>query len=57
MKQPGPAPQYRMQVENISRKNFIPHFAPRKQTSNNINQPKRCISTWQTTVTEVSTLT
>ena len=41
MKQPGPAPQYYMQVSNISRKNpSFPHFAPRKQIL--------CMSTWQT---------
>ena len=43
MKQPGPAPQYQMQMQasNISRINpSFPHFAPRKQIS--------CVSTWQT---------
>ena len=58
MKQPDPAPQNRMQVGNISRKNsYFPHFAPQKQISCIRNEPNVCISisTWQTT--EVSTLT
>ena len=49
-----------MQVSNISRKNsYFPHFAPRKQMSCNIDEPKQCISTWQTAwqTTEMSTLT
>ena len=55
MKQPGPAPQYRMQVGNISPTNFyFPHFAPQKQISCDMNEPKQCISTWQTTETCVN---
>ena len=49
-----------MQVSNISRKNsYFPHFAPRKQISCKVNEPKQCISTWQTAwqTTEMSTLT
>ena len=49
-----------MQVSNISWKNsYFPHFAPLKQILCNINEPKQCISIWQTTwqTTEMSTLT
>ena len=48
MKQLGPVPLYSMQLGNISHKNsYFPHFAPRKQMSCNVNEPKQCISTWQ----------
>ena len=49
-----------MQESIISRKNsYFPHFAPRKQISCNMNEPKQCTTTWQTAwhTTEMSTLT
>ena len=48
-----------MQVSNtLGKKSYFPHFAPRKQMSCNIDEPKQCISTWQTAwqTTEMSAL-
>ena len=53
MKQPGPAPQYYVQVSNISRKNpSSPHFAPRKHVVQEHIGKKA-----GTQATEMSTLT
>ena len=47
IKQPGPVPQYRMQVSNIMscKISYFSYFAPQKQISCNRNEPKQCIST------------